>query len=581
MTNATTGGMVKACPSWGKISVASLLTRFARSRPDAVFLTAPDEQALSFAAIDAQVDRLTGFFVGSGYGPGDCILLRAGRRHEGLFVVLAAARAGLDVCLVAEGLSARQITDGAVAHAPKLAIDAGWCGQEDGASAPGRDPMRLMEAAAGLFTVRLVACFGPGPDGTIDLNTLPAADGEALSANQTRMASARPHQHGRIHVLRIGMDGRVTSISRTQGQVLSQAMASAMASGFVTSQIVGTAYDPISPHGLLAAMFPALVVGGEVALFDPLDDELTARLRVWLDEAPERRLVLPAALAGDQALAGIDRAGEQRAGRRRVTWVTVGPMPADHARGGTVLCDCGGLGLVPASRKEDGATALQPGPIIIAASTGETMRFGALKLAGSAKTNGQAGELTSGELLLEGALAAKPARRGVRMTADGQAGDASAYVPTGVPLRLGEGDDGKPVYLLASGGETLFVGGQPVSLFTVNRALGLTGRWNDAIAFPVSDPVLGHRLEVAVEPRPSREGSTSWPTLDDVRGMLRDSGIGDGGLPVKMHLVQEIPRTPGGSFDPDGIEALRLYPDEEDGAPEDDVEETSISQAVA
>ncbi|MGD1888807.1 MAG: AMP-binding protein [Cohaesibacteraceae bacterium] len=579
MAAETAGGIVRACPAWGQMNIGSLLAKFARSRPDSLFAEQPDGTTTTYAQLDGEVNRLTGFFPQSGYGPGDCILLRAGRRIEGRYVMLAAARAGLDLCLVAEGLSARQLTDGAVAHAPKLAIDAGVCGEveEDGAAT--RDPTRLMESAAGLFTVRLVGRFGDGPDGTIDLGALPEPEKEVLETNDARMQSARPEQHGRVHMLRIGTDGRVTSISRTQGQLLSQVMACAMASGFLSAHVIGTAYDPVSPHGLMAAMLPTLMVGGQVRLFDPLEPDLTAMLRLWLEEEAHNRLVLPAALATEQALAGIDPVGAS-SNRRRGTWIAQGPMPrGTEATGGTVLCDCGGLGLVQAFRREDGASYLKPGPIVVSSSTGEPMRFGTVKLSGAAKPNSQSGELTSGELLLEGALAAKPARRGLRSSAEAENDRSSAYVPTGMPLRLGDGDDGKPVYLLLAGGETLFVGGQAVSLFMINRALGLTGRWNDAIAFPVDDPMLGHRVEVAVEPRPSQDGTATWPELDDVRGMLRDSGIGDGGLPVKMHLVREIPLTPGGTFDPDGIEAQRLYPELEEEA--DGAVESDLDQAVA
>jgi hypothetical protein len=73
----------------------------------------------------------------------------------------------------------------------------------------------------------------------------------------------------------------------------------------------------------------------------------------------------------------------------------------------------------------------------------------------------------------------------------------------------------------------------------------LTGRWQDAAAYSITDPLVGVRLEVAVQPRLNDEGevvSAEMPKLDDVRGLLQDSGISDAMLPTVMHLVTSIPR---------------------------------------
>ncbi|MBV6659262.1 MAG: hypothetical protein KI785_15975, partial [Devosiaceae bacterium] len=64
------------------------------------------------------------------------------------------------------------------------------------------------------------------------------------------------------------------------------------------------------------------------------------------------------------------------------------------------------------------------------------------------------------------------------------------------------------------------------------------------------DAVLGSRVEVAIQPRvPSDSGPklpTRVPTLDDVRAMLAESGVGDAGLPSKLHLVAHVPRGASG-----------------------------------
>lgn len=479
---------------------------------------------MTFAEVNAEVIRLAAVLREQGLGPGDGLLLRAGRRPEGLVMLLAAIHVGLQVCLAPEGMSARQVTEGAVSYAPKIAVDAGTLPKNKPES------LRILEMAANLFTIRLVCCFGDAPDGLLDLAAV-----EPHTVDDTEVPPVDPTHDAFLHILRHGADGKLQRLSRSQSQLLTQALACAMLSDLTPSSVVGTAYDPIGAHGLLTAALPALLVGCRLQLFDAVDPSLDARLQLWQEESDRHHLVLPAAFA--QSL-GLNNSGHTS---RRV-WVTSGPAQQGLTKGGHLLVDCDGTALLPAQIDDAGQTIIRPGAITISAKNSGPMAFGTLRLEGGPQENSTAGSLMSGEICLDSPLAA--ARNG--KTHDLQ--------PTGQMARLAEDKERRPTYVLTDkDAMAVQVGAHRVMLPAVNRALGLTGRWQDAAVFSVPDRMLHNRIEVAVEPRVGDDDAQKLPTLAMVRNLLSESGIGDAGLPVKMHLVTHIPRLGRGVVD---IEAL-------------------------
>ncbi len=515
----------RACPNWGQLTLVRVLDKWAASRADTVFLQAAGRPALTFAEVNTEVIRLSALLREQGMGPGDGLLLRAGRRPEGLLMLLAAIHAGLQICLAPEGMSARQVTEGAVSYAPKVAVDAGALPKERPES------LRILEMAANLFTIRLVGCFGDAPDGLLDLAAI-----EPHSVDDTETAPIDPMHDAHLHILRHGADGKLQRMSRSQSHLLTQALACAMVSDLTPSSVIGTAYDPVGAHGLLAAALPALLVGCRLQLFDAVDPSLDARLQLWQEESDHHHLVLPAAFA--QSL-GLKNGGHTS---RRV-WVASGPAPQGMAKGDHLLVDCDGTALLPAQLDDDGQTIMRPGAITIAAKNSGPMAFGTLRLEGGPQENSTAGSLMTGEICLDSPLAA--ARNGKTHTPQ----------PTGQMARLAEDEARRPTYILTDkDAMAVQVGAHRVTLPTVNRALGLTGRWQDAAVFAVPDRMLHNRIEVAVEPRAGdSEEQKTLPTLAMVRNLLSESGIGDAGLPVNMHLVTRVPRRGRGVVD---VEAL-------------------------
>ncbi|MFK7792538.1 MAG: AMP-binding protein [Devosiaceae bacterium] len=540
----------RACPSWGNVTFVHVLNKWADTRADVPFIHRNDGRTLTYGQTSDQVKQLAAVLSSQGLRPGDSLLLRSGRRVEGLLLLLAAWRLGLNVCLVPESLSARQITEGAVSYAPKMAVDAGTLPKVEA------HELRIMEAAASLFTIRLVGCFGNAPDGVIDLESLPVTSDEL--AHEEDVLELDIEQDAQMHTLHAGADGKLERFSRSQINVLSQALACAMATNLHPSSVVGTAYDPGGIHGLLAAALPCLLVGSTLQLFDALDPSLDARLQLWHEESSDHRLVLPAVFAAQPAFVGSSPVPRSRC------WIASGCTPVALPADDTVLVDCGGTALVPAHSDGEGQLVCRPGAITLKPETGDPLSFGTLRLEGTAQSNATSGSLMSGQIALVGPLVA--ARNGKN----------SDMQITNQYAKLAEDDDRKPLYvLLEQDTDAIRVGPYNVLLPAVNRALGLTGRWQDAAVFAVPDPLLGHRLEVAVEPRAGDDDAQKLPTLDNVRTMLRESGIGDAALPVKMHLVTRVPRRGRGYVD---VTALPGYLIEETGEPVSDV---FASQAVA
>lgn len=551
----------RACPGWGSLTLGDLLDKWASKRADAVFVRSADGSTLTYRQTHQRVAHLAQALADQNLKRGDTVLVRAGRRVEGLLFVLAAWRLGLNVCLASEPLSARQIIEGGVSYAPKMAVDAGVL-----ASSEAND-LRIMDVAASLFTVRVVGCFGNAPDGVIDLDVVDGADdldisgdlGVASSSGETAVAPLDPNLDGQLQSLHIGTDGAVERFSRTQITLLSQALACAMQANLSPQCTLGTAYDPGAPHGLLAAALPVLLVGATLELFDPLDPSLDARLQLWHADDMHHRLVLPAVLAQQPAF----RDTIASASATRV-WLCPGPVSAPLPPGDALLVDCAGTALLPATVDADGNTFMRPGAIVLHPSHGQPLSFGTLRLEGGKQSNATQGSLMIGAIALESPLAAM------------KNGKKAQLVLSGQMAKVAEDEDRKPIYqLVSSDGDAYRIGPHYVLLSTLNRALGLTGRWQDAAVFAVTDPLMGHRIEVAVEPRSGDDDAHKLPTLDMVRSMLRESGIGDAALPVKLHLVTRIPRRGRGVVD---VAALPGYVIHEDGEPVSDV---YASQAVA
>lgn len=535
----------KPCPRWGSLTAAKVLEKWATTRPDTVFLRPSGRPAMTFAEANADVVRLSNGLRAQGLGPGDSLLLRAGRRPEGFIMLVAAIRAGLHICIAPEGMSARQVTEGAVSYAPKLAVDAGVLPQDD------PNALRILDMAANLFTIRLVGCFGDPPDGFLDL-----ASFDAPVPNEDALPTIDPEQDAIVHMLRHNADGKMERLSRSQSQLLTQAMACAMASDVSASSVVGMAYDTIGSHGLLAGALPALLVGCGVQLFEAVDPNLDTRMRLWQAESDANRLVLPAALTSAPGLVSKDPAPHR-------VWISDGAPSTTIPNGDRLLVDCGGTALLPAGQDNEGQCVMRPGSVTLGPSTGGAMTFGTLRLEGGPQDNSSSGSLMTGEICLESPLVA---------ARDGKIAEPQ---PTGQMARLAEDTDHQPIYVLTDkDANAIQVGGRRVMLSVINRALGLTGRWQDAAVFAVPDTMMGSRIEVAVEPRAGDGEARTLPTLDMVRTMLRESGIGDAGLPVKLHLVRRVPRRGRGIVDVAAVSEHLFDPTAEDA-------ESTEAQAVA
>lgn len=520
----------RPCPTWGAITMASLLTKLAHARRDDLFVVVENGPSLTFRDAQLQVRNLSQFFVEQGLNAGDCVLIRQGRQIDGLIAVLACARVGLDACIVPEGMSAREVVEGAAPLTPKLVLDAGR-----------RSQSRTMEIAAGLFTVRLVCGFGQGQDGAlidgmVDCSPSELAKLELGKQGMAEPATLDPERDGLVHFLRSGVSERVERMTRTQSHMLSQALANAMMMHLTTASAIGTAYDPSGANGLLMVMGPAIVVGTSVFLFDGLNPNVAKTVHDWCAATRLGVGVMPLTLRGPDLLPAQGKA-------LKSVWLSTSvpkqtPDAEPFGPGELLAVDLGGVAYAQAKpaqdeTRQDQGFGIESGVIAITGSNGQVMQFGTFGLRAVAKENGDKQTLMGGEVTVDGPMAARR---------DGHIWQTQR---TGIMARVIEQEAGRPVFVLSESDRDVRLGGQHISLAKVNRCLMLTGRWQDAAAYSISDPLVGVRLEVAVQPRMNEQGDlvgVDLPTLNDVRGLLQDSGIGDAMLPTVMHLVTSIPR---------------------------------------
>ena len=535
------------CPDWGTMTPADLLAKRAAKEPDKAFFTHESGETLSYWQMNAQVDRLATLLRSVGLRSGDCVLVRQGRRVEGLVALFAAGRAGLDACIVPETMSARDACHGARALLPKAVIEAGEVDPDAGPGAA-----RIMDIAAGLFTVRFAAGFGTICDGMMDIADEALIENPEIADGGFEAIERPADKPAMAHALRAGASGRVDRISRPMGAVLSQALAVAMTMKLSGRSVLGLPYDPAGAIGYLCAAVPCLLVGARIELFNPLDPLVADTVNYWSEQAEHHVGLLPHALFSPRKASEVPA----HAGRR--VWVAQGA--GRLARGGEcVLIDLGGYAYVPARPDKARRLAVAPGTIELTGLNGTPMDFGKIGLLGQPGRNSSA-SLMAGEITIEGPLAAHAENGAVRAR------------HTGVLAQVTENDGVAPVYTLTAYDQAAgpLVGGQPIMMAAINRSLSLTGRWEDAAAFSVPDPLLGNRIEVAIEPRlPDGVPATRdrMPTLDDVRGMLADSGIGDAGLPTRLHLVLKVLRGASGQV---MVDALKPFPVEVEAAPATD-----------
>lgn len=554
----------RACPSWGVMTLASLLTKLAHSRRDDVFVSVENGGELTFREAQLQVRMLSQFFFEQGLNVGDCALIRQGRQIDGLIALLACARSGLDACIVPEGMSAREAVEGAAPLTPKLVIDAGH-----------RDLDRSMEIAAGLFTVRLVGGFGQGrpdllADGMVDCSSTELAKLGLGQDGLVEPATFDPERQALIHYLRPGISERVERMTRTQSHLLSQSLANAMMMHLTTASSVGTAYDPLGATGLMMVMAPAIVVGTSVHLFDGLNPDVAKTVRDWCTSTHHGVGVMPLSFRTPENLSATTR------GLKHIWLSPTAPKLEKSAQppglSELIAVDLGGVAFARAFETGEHGFGVASGPIEIVGSNGQAMIFGALGLRAIAKGNSDRETLLSGEITLEGPMAARR---------DGHIWETQR---TGMMARAVEGQNGAPVYELSEHDRDVRLGGQLVSLAKINRCLMLTGRWQDAAAYSIADPLVGMRLEVAVQPRLNEDGeavSGEMPKLDDVRGLLRDSGLGDAMLPTVMHLVTSVPRGLSGNVVVDELaDKVILLTDTNEDAAQDDTDQAQHHAAA-
>lgn len=273
-------------------SFDTLISGAARLRPQAIAL-ADRTTSVPFDLLAGHASALARLLADSGLKAGERVLLTGGAEASLVIAIVAALRGGFEPALVPLGLDAGELA----AHA--RAVDAAAL---VGPTAYGTSALadKYLSAAALAPPVRFVATLGPQTlDGAVDLST------EAV----LRYAAENPEidlQRGKpapSHAPRI-----ITFTRSGTPVVHQQATLMAASLDFIARASIGretpilSTLPPTSFAGLVTGPLAALLSGATLALEGPFNARAFLKRR---DDIGHAHLVVPAAIGGDLAKAGI------------------------------------------------------------------------------------------------------------------------------------------------------------------------------------------------------------------------------------------------------------------------------------
>lgn len=284
------------------VSLDALLRRHASISPDApavidtadrpVF-TDGKPRRITWAALDADVDRVAAGLKGLGLGRDAVVALQLPNITESAVAFLAVLRAGYIPSMLPLGWRRRDIVQALTRTGTKAAITVSRAG-------PVAHAEIMAYAAAEVFTVRFLLAYGRTvPDGVISIDT--HLDG--LRRAETETVGDRLEKSGR-HVAVITWDptpNGFAPVPRAQTELIAAGMAYMLEAGLTDKDIIATTLTSASIVGLASGLVASLLSGAPLVLHQPFSSRVLAGALVTENVT---HLVLPGAVA-----AGFSRAG--------------------------------------------------------------------------------------------------------------------------------------------------------------------------------------------------------------------------------------------------------------------------------
>lgn len=516
-----------ASGAWSQVTLDELLRRAAAATPATTAFEDVGAGAVpglsahySFADAVRRIDGLAAFFATVGLRPDMVLGIHLPPCADAAIIIFAALKAGLVVAPLPVYWTKSEIEAAIEAASIKAMVTASEIEDE-----PSGELVR--DVAADTFAIRFVFAVGDGqPDGLIDLTEV-LADVDALGPPPEVARRGVAADHVALLSMARTPDDELLIVPYSHNQLTAIAAGHLLEAGIAAPEIVLSTMHPASLASLAGAIATALMAGGHVAFHHGTS---LAGLAGAVESAGADRVVLPEAIVAPLA-AAVDRPVAFSA-----VGAGLGLMPAPAAR--TVdLVTLGGLCLIPRARDADGAMVALP---LGEARMGGYDEAPALFEARIRPKAGARGRKAEGELLLGGAAIPdapwpepQSGRRGALLgvTSDG-------FLRTGLAV---EEHDGRLV-ITGTLGETIGVAGITVSPRRLDALFRRYKGVEDAAVFPIDAGPVGHRIGLAVVPKPGER-----PQLAELLAWLDSEAAGKLDRPVALLSVPEIPRNADGS----------------------------------
>lgn len=284
------------------VSLDALLRRHASINPDAPAVidtadrpvyTDGKPRRMSWAALDAEVDRVAGGLKGLGLGRDAVVALQLPNITESAVAFLAVLRAGYIPSMLPLGWRRREIVQALTRTGAKAAITVSRAG-------PVAHAEIMAYAAAEVFTVRFLLAYGRTvPDGVISIDS--HLDGLRRADMDT--VGDRLEKSGR-HVAVITWDPTPSGfapVPRAQTELIAAGMAYMLEAGLTDKDIIATTLMGASIVGLASGLVASLLSGAPLVMHQPFSSRVLAGALVTENVT---HVVLPGAAAS-----GFGRAG--------------------------------------------------------------------------------------------------------------------------------------------------------------------------------------------------------------------------------------------------------------------------------
>jgi acyl-CoA synthetase len=527
---------------WSRDTWDSLLRGHVAASPETLALCDPPNrpefasgppQRLTWAQVDAAVDRLASALLAAGTRAGDVVGIQLPNVVELAVVYLAAARIGAIASPFPIQYRSHELESlGRLARVRTFVTMDHVRGRANAEAI-----LALREAVPSL---RAVLAFGTDlPDGVVALSGLPAARDELDAYLAVRVID--PADCVSL-CWTSGTESVPKGVPRAHGDWIAVSMTTVQAPGLTADDVLLNPFPMVAAGGFGGMFLPWLVTGARLVQHQPFD------LPVFLQQVQDERAtysvsppaVLTRLLLEPELMARFDLSSLRCVGSGSAP-LTPFLIEGWEARGVSVINFFGsneGISLTgypdnipdPAER---GRYFPRPGaglPTRIGTDRWTRARLVDLSTSAEISAAGQPGELRlKGPTVFAGYWDGA----GTPFDEDGwyRTGDIFQYA----------GERGEYLLYVDRAKDLISRGGMKISAAEVEGLLQSCPGVAEVAAIGVSDPVLGERLCAVVVPR---DGASL--SLADLVGFLRERQVASFKLPEQLVLVDELPRNPSG-----------------------------------